>query len=75
MGGLLFLLGRTWFDRLLGALVIQAAVVTHSSHPFLAVLSGLASDSGSGAAGLEMLIERLGTFRTNDEFLAEIAKG
>jgi transcription termination factor Rho len=39
------------------------------------VLSGLASDSGSGAAGLEMLIDRLGTFRTNDEFLAEIAKG
>ncbi|HEY6533005.1 MAG TPA: transcription termination factor Rho [Acidimicrobiales bacterium] len=39
------------------------------------VLSGLASDSGSGAAGLEMLVDRLGTFRTNDEFLAEIAKG
>jgi transcription termination factor Rho len=39
------------------------------------VLSGLASESGSGAAGLEMLIDRLGTFRTNDEFLAEIAKG
>jgi transcription termination factor Rho len=39
------------------------------------VLSGMASDSGSGAAGLEMLIDRLGTFRTNDEFLAEIAKG
>jgi len=39
------------------------------------VLSGMASDSGSGAAGLEMLVDRLGTFRTNDEFLAEIAKG
>jgi transcription termination factor Rho len=39
------------------------------------VLSGLAADSGSGAAGLEMLIDRLGTFRTNDEFLAEIANG
>ncbi len=39
------------------------------------VLSGMASDSGSGAAGLEMLIDRLGSFRTNDEFLAEIAKG
>ena len=39
------------------------------------VLSGLAADSGSGAAGLEMLIDRLGTFKTNDEFLAEIAKG
>jgi transcription termination factor Rho len=39
------------------------------------VLSGLASEGGSGAPGLEMLIDRLGTFRTNDEFLAEIAKG
>jgi transcription termination factor Rho len=39
------------------------------------VLSGLAADGGSGAPGLEMLIDRLGTFRTNDEFLAEIAKG
>ena len=39
------------------------------------VLSGLASDSGSGAAGLEMLIDRLGTFRTNEEFLTEVAKG
>jgi transcription termination factor Rho len=38
------------------------------------VLSGLAAE-GSGAAGLEMLIDRLGSFRTNDEFLAEIAKG
>jgi transcription termination factor Rho len=38
------------------------------------VLSGLAAE-GSGAAGLEMLTDRLGSFRTNDEFLAEIAKG
>ena len=37
------------------------------------VLSGLAAD-GSSAAGLELLIDRLKTFRTNDEFLAEIAK-
>jgi transcription termination factor Rho len=37
------------------------------------VLSGLAQD-GSAAAGLELLIDRLKTFRTNDEFLAEIAK-
>ncbi len=37
------------------------------------VLSGLA-EGGSGAAGLEMLTDRLGTFRTNDEFLAEIGK-
>ena len=31
-------------------------------------------DSGSSAAGLEMLIDRLKTFRTNDAFLDEIAK-
>ncbi len=37
------------------------------------VLSGLAAD-GSAAAGLELLMDRLKTFRTNDEFLAEIAK-
>jgi transcription termination factor Rho len=36
------------------------------------VLGGLA-EGGSGA-GLEMLIDRLKSFRTNDEFLAEIAK-
>jgi len=37
------------------------------------VLSGLAQD-GNPAPGLEMLMDRLKTFRTNDEFLAEIAK-
>jgi transcription termination factor Rho len=37
------------------------------------VLSGLAND-GSAAAGLELLVDRLGQFRTNDEFLAEIGK-
>ena len=37
------------------------------------VLSGLAQD-GSAATGLELLIDRLKTFRTNDEFLTEIAK-
>ena len=36
------------------------------------VLSALAE--GSGGAGLEMLIDRLGSFKTNDLFLAEIAK-
>ena len=39
------------------------------------VLSGLASESGSGAAGLEMLTDRLSSFRTNEDFLTEIAKG
>ena len=40
------------------------------------VLNGLAGDDGnSGAAGLELLIDRLKTFKDNDEFLAEIAKG
>jgi transcription termination factor Rho len=38
------------------------------------VLSGLASDGGGNAAGLEMLIDRMKTFRTNDEFLAEVSK-
>ncbi|MFV0309139.1 MAG: transcription termination factor Rho [Desertimonas sp.] len=37
------------------------------------VLSGLAAD-GNPAAGLEMLMDRLKSFRTNDEFLAELAK-
>lgn len=37
------------------------------------MLSGLAND-GSAAAGLELLVDRLGQFRTNDEFLAEIGK-
>ena len=37
------------------------------------VLSGLAAD-GSAAPGLELLVDRLRTFRTNDEFLTEIAK-
>ena len=37
------------------------------------VLSGLAAD-GNAAPGLELLIDRLRTFKTNDEFLNEIAK-
>jgi transcription termination factor Rho len=37
------------------------------------VLSGLA-DGGNGAPGLELLIDRLKTFRTNAEFLSEIGK-
>ncbi len=36
------------------------------------VLSGLGE--GGGGAGLEMLIDRLATFRSNAEFLSEIAK-
>jgi transcription termination factor Rho len=40
------------------------------------VLSGLAGDGdGGAAAGLELLTDRLKTFRNNDEFLAEVAKG
>ncbi len=39
------------------------------------VLSGMAeSDEGSGAAGLELLTERMKTFKTNEAFLAELAK-
>ena len=37
------------------------------------VLSGLAAD-GNAAPGLELLMDRLKTFRTNDEFLNEIGK-
>mgnify|MGYP006282609085 CR=1 FL=1 len=37
------------------------------------MLSGLAAD-GNAAPGLELLIDRLKSFRNNDEFLAEIAK-
>ena len=37
------------------------------------VLSGLAAD-GNAAPGLELLIDRLKTFRTNSEFLSEIAR-
>jgi transcription termination factor Rho len=37
------------------------------------VLSGLA-DGGSAEAGLNLLIDRLKTFRNNEEFLAEIAR-
>ena len=37
------------------------------------VLSGLAAD-GSAAPGLELLVDRLKTFRINDEFLTETAK-
>ena len=37
------------------------------------VLSGLAAD-GNAAPGLELLMDRLKTFKTNDEFLNEIGK-
>jgi transcription termination factor Rho len=40
------------------------------------VLSGLSGGDGEGrpGAGLELLLDRLKTFRSNDDFLAEIAK-
>jgi transcription termination factor Rho len=38
------------------------------------VLNGLAGD-GTGAAGLELLMDKIKTTGSNDEFLAEIAKG
>jgi transcription termination factor Rho len=38
------------------------------------VLSGLSSTDGGNAAALELLIDRMKTFRANDEFLAEVAK-
>ena len=39
------------------------------------VLGGLKDETGSNAAGLEMLTDRLGSFKTNAAFLDEIAKG
>ncbi len=39
------------------------------------VIAGMNDDAGgSSAAGIEMLVERLKTFKTNDEFLAEVAR-
>ncbi|HYZ98386.1 MAG TPA: transcription termination factor Rho [Acidimicrobiales bacterium] len=38
------------------------------------VLSGLSSTDGGNAAALELLSDRMKTFRTNEEFLAEVAK-
>ena len=38
------------------------------------VLSALSSSDGGNAAALELLMDRMKTFRTNDEFLAEVAK-
>ena len=40
------------------------------------VLSNMAQESGNGStAGLELLIDRLSTFKTNEAFLKEVAKG
>jgi transcription termination factor Rho len=38
------------------------------------VLSAMSSTDGGNAAALELLIDRMKTFRTNEEFLAEVAK-
>ena len=43
-------------------------------HKLRRVLAGL-GEGGSNAAGLEMLVDRLAQFRTNDEFLTEVGKG
>jgi transcription termination factor Rho len=39
------------------------------------VLSGMSGESGSNAAGIELLTDRMRTFKNNDAFLDEIAKG
>ena len=40
------------------------------------VLTNMAQESSNGGtAGLELLIDRLGQFKTNQEFLKEVAKG
>jgi transcription termination factor Rho len=54
--------------------LLYARVQLNSVWKLRRVLSGLAADSGNAAPGLELLLERLKTFKTNDEFLAEIAK-
>ncbi|MGY6500826.1 MAG: transcription termination factor Rho [Acidimicrobiales bacterium] len=38
------------------------------------VLSGMAGDGGSHAAGIELLTDRMRTFKNNEAFLSEIAK-
>jgi transcription termination factor Rho len=38
------------------------------------VLSGMAAESGNPGAGLELLVDRMKSFRDNDAFLSEIAK-
>ncbi len=43
-------------------------------HKLRRVLHGVAGD-GEPGAGLELMMDRLRSFRTNDEFLTEIAKG
>ena len=39
------------------------------------VLSGMAGEDAKPAAGLELLMDRLSSFKTNAEFLSEVAKG
>ena len=71
--------------RLYPAIDVEASSTRHEEllydkkqlqqvHKLRRVLAGL-SEGGSSAPGLEMLIDRLGSFRTNDEFLAEVGKG
>ena len=71
--------------RLYPAIDVEASSTRHEEllydkkqlqqvHKLRRVLAGL-SEGGSSAPGLEMLIDRLGTFRTNDEFLTEVGKG
>ncbi|MFM8862885.1 MAG: hypothetical protein ACKOIA_10610 [Acidimicrobiia bacterium] len=71
--------------RLFPAIDVEASSTRHEEllydkkqlaqvHKLRRVLAGL-SEGGSSAPGLEMLVDRLGQFRTNDEFLAEVGKG
>jgi transcription termination factor Rho len=39
------------------------------------VLSGMAAESGNAGAGLELLVDRMKSFRDNAAFLGEIARG
>ena len=53
-------------------LLFERKQVTHV-HKLRRVLGGVSSE-GNSTAALEMLVDRMGQFRSNDEFLTEVAK-
>ena len=55
--------------------LLQSKMEKNQSDKLRRVLSGMAENGdGSAAAGLELLTERLKSFKTNEAFLAELAK-
>ena len=61
----------TWNRTILFGSVTQRLGDWHALGP---VLQGLSGDDSRQGAGLELLVERLSNFRTNDEFLDEIGR-